>query len=66
MRCKKKLEPNLSEDSHDEFVKEEQERPMSWEGELSDTEMSVVNGSGISLKNVSYLNKEFPSCNKAA
>lgn len=39
MRLKKKHDLMTSEDSQDGLVKDEPVRPMSWEGELSDTEM---------------------------
>jgi hypothetical protein len=39
-----------SEDSQDGF--DEPERPMSWEGELSDAEMSVVTGACFNSKQV--------------
>ena len=39
MRLKKKHDLMATEDSQDGLVKEEPVRPMSWEGELSDTEM---------------------------
>lgn len=39
MRLKKKHDLMSTEDSQDAIVKEEPVRPMSWEGELSDTEM---------------------------
>lgn len=41
---KKKRSKRNGEDSEDGFGKEGPERPMSWEGELSDAEMSIVTG----------------------
>jgi hypothetical protein len=49
LRTKKKRVVG-SEDSQDGF--DEPERPMSWEGELSDAEMSVVTGACYSSKQV--------------
>lgn len=49
LRTKKKRVVG-SEDSQDGF--DEPERPMSWEGELSDAEMSVVTGVGFNSKQV--------------
>jgi hypothetical protein len=49
LRTKKKRVVG-SEDSQDGF--DEPERPMSWEGELSDAEMSVVTGACFSSKQV--------------
>lgn len=39
---KKKRSKRNTEESQDGFGNEEPERPMSWEGELSDAEMSIV------------------------
>ena len=49
LRTKKKRVVG-SEDSQDGF--DEPERPMSWEGELSDAEMSVVTGACFNSKQV--------------
>jgi hypothetical protein len=49
LRTKKKRVVG-SEDSQDGF--DEPERPMSWEGELSDAEMSIVTGACLSSKQV--------------
>lgn len=49
LRTKKKRVVG-SEDSQDGF--DEPERPMSWEGELSDAEMSIVTGACLSNKQV--------------
>lgn len=51
LRTKKKRVVG-SEDSQDGF--DEPERPMSWEGELSDAEMSIVAGACVSSKQVMY------------
>ncbi|KAL0276410.1 UNVERIFIED_CONTAM: hypothetical protein PYX00_003993 [Menopon gallinae] len=42
LRMKKKRSKRNNEESQDGFGNEEPERPMSWEGELSDAEMSIV------------------------
>ncbi|KAK6636825.1 hypothetical protein RUM43_010488 [Polyplax serrata] len=44
LRIKKKRSNKNDEKSQDFFKNEEPERPMSWEGELSDREMSMVTG----------------------
>lgn len=44
LRLKKKRSRRNGEESQDGFGDEEPERPMSWEGELSDAEMSIVTG----------------------
>jgi hypothetical protein len=49
LRTKKKRVVE-SEDSRDGF--DEPERPMSWEGELSDAEMSIVTGACLNSKQV--------------
>lgn len=44
LRLKKKRSKRNGEESQDGYGNEEPERPMSWEGELSDAEMSIVTG----------------------